>query len=72
MGRYFIKSSYNKKYILEGKGFDIQHKSTFKKLIDNLISLDLSQSGMMYCNAYEEVIQDIMTGKVLGQFLLNL
>jgi type I restriction-modification system DNA methylase subunit/restriction endonuclease S subunit len=54
---------------LKGKGFDIQHKSTYKKLIDKLISLDLSQTEYdVLGNAYEEVIQDIMTGKVLGQF----
>jgi len=54
---------------LKGKGFDIQHKSTYKKLIDKLNALDLSQTEYdVLGNAYEEVIQDIMTGKVLGQF----
>ena len=54
---------------LKGKGFDIQHKSTYKKLIDKLHLLDLSQTEYdVLGNAYEEVIQDIMTGKVLGQF----
>ena len=54
---------------LKGKGFDIQHKSTYKKLIDKLNLLDLSQTEYdVLGNAYEEVIQDIMTGKVLGQF----
>ena len=54
---------------LKGKGFDIQHKSTYKKLIDKLNSIDLSQTEYdVLGNAYEEVIQDIMTGKVLGQF----
>jgi len=58
-----------KNIFLKGKGFDIQHKSTYKKLIDKLISLDLSQTEHdVLGNAYEEVIQDIMTGKVLGQF----
>jgi type I restriction-modification system DNA methylase subunit/restriction endonuclease S subunit len=58
-----------KNIFLKGKGFDIQHKSTYKKLIDNLNSLDLSQTEYdVLGNAYEEVIQDIMTGKVLGQF----
>jgi type I restriction-modification system DNA methylase subunit len=53
----------------KGKGFDIQHKSTYKKLIDKLNSFDLSQTEYdVLGNAYEEVIQDIMTGKVLGQF----
>jgi len=58
-----------KNIFLKGKGFDIQHKSTYKKLIDKLNSVDLSQTEYdVLGNAYEEVIQDIMTGKVLGQF----
>ena len=58
-----------KNIFLKGKGFDVQHKSTYKKLIDKLNSLDLSQTEYdVLGNAYEEVIQDIMTGKVLGQF----
>jgi len=58
-----------KSIFLKDKGFDIQHQSTFKKLIDKLNSLDLSQTEYdVLGNAYEEVIQDIMTGKVLGQF----
>jgi len=58
-----------KNIFLKGKGFDIQHASTYKKLIDKLNSIDLSQTEYdVLGNAYEEVIQDIMTGKVLGQF----
>lgn len=58
-----------KNIFLKGKGFDIQHQSTYKKLIDKLNSLDLSKTNYdVLGNAYEEVIQDIMTGKVLGQF----
>jgi len=58
-----------KNIFLKGKGFDIQHKTTYKKLIDKLQSVDLSQTEYdVLGNAYEEVIQNIMTGKVLGQF----
>ena len=58
-----------KNIFLKGKGFDIEHTSTYKKLIDKLNSLDLSQTEYdVLGNAYEEVIQDIMTGKVFGQF----
>jgi len=58
-----------KSIFLKDKGFDIQRQTTFKKLIDKLNSLDLSQTEYdVLGNAYEEVIQDIMTGKVLGQF----
>jgi type I restriction enzyme S subunit len=58
-----------KNIFLKGKGFDIQHKSTYKKIIDKLNSIDLSkiEDDVLGC-AYEEVIKDIMTGKVLGQF----
>ena len=58
-----------KNIFLKDNGFDIQHKSTYKKLFNKLNSLDLSQTEYdVLGNAYEEVIQDIMTGKVLGQF----
>ena len=56
-----------KNIFLKGKGFDIQHKSTYKKLIDKLNELPNTEYDILG-NAYEEVIQDIMTGKVLGQF----
>jgi len=58
-----------KKIFLKDKGFDIQHQSTYRKIIDKLNSYDLFQTEYdILGNAYEEVIQDIMTGKVLGQF----
>jgi type I restriction-modification system DNA methylase subunit len=58
-----------KNIFLSGKGFDIRHKSTFRKLIDKINSIDLSQTEYdVLGNSYEEVIQDIMTGKVLGQY----
>jgi len=58
-----------KNIFLKDKGFDIQYKSTYKKLIDKINALDLSKTEYdILGNAYEEVIQDIMTGKVLGQF----
>jgi type I restriction-modification system DNA methylase subunit len=52
-----------------GRGFDILHGSTFKKLIDKIASVDFTAfSEDILGEAYEEVIKDIMTGKVLGQF----
>jgi type I restriction-modification system DNA methylase subunit len=58
-----------KNIYLEGKGFDIQYKKTFKKLFDLLSSINLTNfEDDILGEAYEEVIQDIMTGKVLGQF----
>jgi len=56
-----------KNIFLRGKGFDIQHKSTYKKLIDKLNTLPATDADILG-NAYEEVIQDIMTGKTLGQY----
>lgn len=54
---------------LKNKGFDIKHQSTFKKLIDQLHSVDITHIDCdILGNAYEEVIQDVMVGKILGQF----
>lgn len=58
-----------KKIFLKGKGFDIKHKATYRKLIDKLNLLDLS--GVDYDvlgEAYEEIIQISTTPKFLGQF----
>jgi type I restriction-modification system DNA methylase subunit len=58
-----------KNIFLKGKGFDIQRQTTYKKLIEKIHNIDLSKTEYdVLGNAYEEVIQDIMTGKVLGQF----
>jgi len=56
-----------KNIFLKGKGFDIQHKSSYKNLIDKLNTLPATDADVLG-DAYEEVIKDIMTGKVLGQF----
>ena len=57
------------KIFLTGKGFDIKYNATFKKIITSLIKIDLSTIPFdILGKAYEEVIKDIMTGKVLGQF----
>jgi type I restriction-modification system DNA methylase subunit len=54
---------------LKGKGFDIRYQSTYRRLFDKVNLLDLSQTEYdVLGEAYEEVIQDIMRGKVLGQF----
>lgn len=54
---------------LSNKKFDVKHHSTFKRLIDKAQSIELSHCDFdVLGNAYEEVIKDIMTGKVLGQF----
>jgi len=56
-----------KKIFLKGKGFDIQHKLTYKKLIVELNTIPVTDIDILG-SAYEEVIQDIMTGKTLGQY----
>jgi type I restriction-modification system DNA methylase subunit len=56
-----------KNIFLKGKNFDIRHQSTYKKIIDKIDSLEFSLYDILG-EAYEEVIQDIMTGKVFGQF----
>jgi type I restriction-modification system DNA methylase subunit len=54
---------------LKGKRFDIQYTSTYKKIINKINELDLTNTEYdVLGGVYEEVIQDIMTGKVLGQF----
>ena len=58
-----------KNIFLKGKGFDIQHQSTYKKLIDKLYTFDFeAMDEDILGEAYEEVIKDVMTGRVLGQF----
>jgi type I restriction-modification system DNA methylase subunit/restriction endonuclease S subunit len=58
-----------KNIFLKGRGFDIQFQSTYIKLVQKMNSIDLHATEQdILGDAYEEVIQDIMTGKVLGQF----
>ena len=58
-----------KNIFLKGKNFDIEYCSTYKKLINKINAIDLTAIKHDILGAvYEEVIQDIMTGKVLGQF----
>ncbi len=58
-----------KNIFLPDKKFDIQRQSTYKKIVDKLNRIDLSSiENDILGDSYEEVIQYIMTGKVLGQF----
>lgn len=58
-----------KNIFLPNKKFDLRTNATFKKLLDKLNTIDLKNCNYdILGNAYEEVIKDIMTGKVLGQF----
>ena len=55
------------KIFLKDKGFDIQRQSTYKNLINKINTLPETENDILG-DAYQEVIQSIMTGKVLGQF----
>lgn len=58
-----------KNIFLKGKGFDIQHQSTYKKIIDKLYTFDFEGIDEdILGEAYEEVIKDDMTSNNLGQF----
>jgi type I restriction-modification system DNA methylase subunit len=62
-----------KNIFLTEKKFDIQRQSTYKKIVDKLNRIDLSCiENDILGDSYEEVIQYIMTGKVLGQFFTPL
>jgi len=51
------------------KSFDIKQQANYKNIIKELSKIDLSNIDFdVLGNAYENVIKDIMTGKVLGQF----
>lgn len=53
----------------KGKGFEIKSQSTFKKLIMKINEFDFTDiDNDIQGEAYEEVIKDIMVGKILGQF----
>lgn len=58
-----------KDIFLPNKGFDIKKQSTFKKLVDKLSQFDFSSvKHDIQGHAYEDLLKDIMTGKVLGQY----
>jgi len=58
-----------KNIFLKGKGFDIKKSTTFKTIINNLNSINLSNIEYdILGSAYEEVVKDLMTGKTFGQF----
>ena len=58
-----------KNIFLVGRGFDITHQSTYMKLITKLMTIDFNSiEHDILGEAYEQVIKDVMTGKILGQF----
>ena len=62
------KHPITKNIFVEGKCFDLK-QSTYMKILNRINKIDIKEREYdVLGNAYEEVIQDIMTGKVLGQF----
>jgi len=58
-----------KNIFFKDKCFEIQNQSTYKKLIDKLYSFKFEDiEADILGEAYEQVISDVMTGKVLGQY----
>jgi type I restriction-modification system DNA methylase subunit/restriction endonuclease S subunit len=57
------------KIFIKGQRFNITHKSTYSKIFKIFNGFDFSSVGVdIQGEAYEEVVKDIMTGKVLGQY----
>ncbi len=58
-----------KNIFIKDKGFDIEHESTYKKIINKLQSINFNNvDNDILGEVYEEVIKNVMTGKVLGQY----
>uniref|UniRef100_A0A6C0I2C6 site-specific DNA-methyltransferase (adenine-specific) n=1 Tax=viral metagenome TaxID=1070528 RepID=A0A6C0I2C6_9ZZZZ len=58
-----------KNIFLKDKKFDIKNKLTFRDLFKKLDEIDISNNDFDILGAsYEEVIKDIMVGRVLGQY----
>ena len=58
-----------KNIFMKDKGFDIRYQATYKKLFNKLNSIDFLQFDYdIMGDAYEDMFQLVMTGKVLGQF----
>ena len=58
------------KIFLKGKRFDIEHTTTYKKLLDKIDLIPCTENDVLG-DAYEEVVKDIMVGKTLGQFFTD-
>ena len=58
-----------KDIFLPGKGFDIKKQRTFVRLVKKLNEFDFSSVSVdIQGHAYEDLLKEIMTGKVLGQY----
>ena len=57
-----------KNIFLKGKNILIKNKSTYKKLIDKINTINLNVDNDVLGDAYEEIFKDVMVGKTFGQF----
>lgn len=57
-----------KNIFLKGKNILIKNKSTYKKVIDKINSINLNVDNDVLGDAYEEIFKDVMVGKTFGQF----
>jgi len=57
-----------KNIFLKGKNISIKNKSTYKKIIDKINSINLNIGNDVLGDAYEEIFKDVMVGKTFGQF----
>jgi len=60
------------KIFMKGGHFDIKHQSTYIKILPMLNAVILGSDYDILGGAYEGVISELMTGKVLGQFFTPL
>ena len=60
------------KIFMKGGHFDIKHQSTYNKIFKTLNSVILGSDYDILGEAYEDVISELMKGKVLGQFFTPL
>lgn len=67
--RILSQYSKTKDIFLPNKDFDIKKQSTFVKLVKKLEEFDFNNLSVdIQGHAYEDLLKDIMTGKVLGQY----
>lgn len=57
-----------KNIFLKGKHLLIKNKSTYKKVIDKINTINLNVDNDILGDAYEEIFKNIMIGKTFGQF----
>ena len=57
-----------KNIFLKGKHLLIKNKSTYKKVIDKINTINLNVDNDILGDAYEEIFKNVMIGKTFGQF----